>query len=450
MMSSDHSARARWAIRVAASRHVPVYRSSYALILTTGLNAVMGVLFWVAAARLYPTDVVGLGAGGISALQLVATIGWVGLIFTIMRYVPVAGTARRRLVLGVYATGVGMAVAAAALFTATLTGRLNVGFVTDGRASTFAFCAAAAVWVVFTLQDGALISLRRAPWVPVENLLYGTLKLILLVALSAVATPWTLLGAWVGAAAIVALIVNAFLFGRLLGATTDAPGLPSARGIARFSAGHTGAAFIAFVPDFLVPLLILAYLDAGANAYYYAAWSVGLSIRALAVNIADALIVEAAYGQETFARLLRMVGRLFAVLLGPLILVMLVGAAPILRIFGAAYDDEATALLRYFALSLVPFTIVTLALALDRVRERFADALLITSVGTMTAVGLDIILIPRHGITGAGVGWLVGQSLAALVAIRTLRKELPDARLRGRGNRPRDPQLARSPVRMSR
>ena len=398
MTSSDHRARARrWATRVAASRHVPVYRSSYALILTTILNAVLGLLFWVAAARLYPTHVVGLGAGGISALQLVATIGWVGLIFTIMRYVPVAGTARRRLVLIVYAAGVGMAVAAAALFTATLTGPLNVSFVSDGWTSAFSFCAAAAVWVVFTLQDGALIALRRAPWVPVENLLYGTLKLILLVALSAVVAPWTLLGVWVGAAAVVAVVVNAFLFGRLLGATTDAPALPSAPRVARFSAGHTGAAFIAFLPDFLVPLLILAYLDAGANAYYYAAWTIGLATRALAVNIADALIVEAAYGQETFAQLLRMVGRLFAVLLGPLILVMLVGAAPIMGVFGAAYADEASVLLRYFALSLAPFTVVTLALALDRVRERFTDALLITSVGTFATIGLDMILIPRHG-----------------------------------------------------
>jgi O-antigen/teichoic acid export membrane protein len=424
-MSGDHGARARrWATRVAASRHVPVYRSSYALILTTVLNAAMGVLFWVAAAQLYPTDIVGLGAGGISALQLVATIGWVGLIFTIMRYVPVAGTARRRLVLGVYAAGVGMALAAAVLFTAILAGRLNVGFVTDGWSSTLAFCAAVAVWVVFTLQDGALISLRRAPWVPVENLLYGALKLILLVALSAVTAAWTLLGVWVGAAAIFAVIVNALLFGRLLSATTDVPALPSTRRLARFSAGHTGAGFIALLPDFLVPLLILAYLDPGANAYYYAAWTVGLATRALAVNIADALIVEAAYGQETFSHLLRMVGRLFAVLLGPLILVLLVGAAAIMGIFGAAYADEATTLLRYFALSLVPFTIVTLALALDRVRERFSDALLITSVGTLAAIGLDLILIPRHGITGAGVGWLVGQSLAALVAIRTLRHEL--------------------------
>jgi O-antigen/teichoic acid export membrane protein len=153
----------------------------------------------------------------------------------------------------------------------------------------------------------------------------------------------------------------------------------------------------------------------------------------LAVNIADALVVEAAYGQETFAHLLRMVARLFAVLLAPVVLVMLLGAQLILRIFGPDYADAAAGLLRCFALSLVPFTVVTLALALDRVRERFTDALLISSVGTVTAVGLDIILIPRHGIVGAGLGWLAGQSLAALVATRTLRHELAPRRASAEG-----------------
>ena len=76
----------------------------------------------------------------------------------------------------------------------------------------------------------------------------------------------------------------------------------------------------------------------------------------------------------------------------------------------------------------MPFTVVTLALALDRVRERFTDALLISSVGTVTAVGLDIILIPRHGIVGAGLGGAAGQSLAALFATRTLRHELAPRR----------------------
>jgi O-antigen/teichoic acid export membrane protein len=410
-----------------------VYRSSYALILTTFVNAVLGLLFWVAAARLYPPDVVGLGAGGISALQLVATIGWVGLIFTLMRYVPLAGSSRARLVLTVYGAGVGLATVAALSFTSTLSEHLGVPYVSAGLLSTVAFCASVAVWVLFTLQDGVLLSVRRSELVPAENSLYGALKLVLLAALSGIAEPWTLLGVWAGAAAVFVALVSGFLFGRMLRAPNDPPATPPPAAIARFSVGHTGVAFIAFVPDFLVPLLILAYLDAEANAYYYAAWTVGLSARALAVNIADALLVEVAYGQELFAQLLRTVARPFAALFVLVILGMLIGGELILRLFGPQYADAGAGLLRYFAISLVPFTIVTLAITLDRSRERFADALLIASVGTVTAVGLDMVLIPRHGIVGAGLGWLIGQTLAALVAIRTLRHELAPGRAAARG-----------------
>jgi O-antigen/teichoic acid export membrane protein len=113
----------------------------------------------------------------------------------------------------------------------------------------------------------------------------------------------------------------------------------------------------------------------------------------------------------------------------PVILRMLIGGELILRLFGPQYADAgAGLLLRYFAIGLAPFTIVTL----DRSRERFADALLITSVRTVTAGGLDMVLIPRHGIVGAGLGWLIGQTLAALVAIRTLRHELAPGRAAAR------------------
>jgi O-antigen/teichoic acid export membrane protein len=66
-------------------------------------------------------------------------------------------------------------------------------------------------------------------------------------------------------------------------------------------------------------------------------------------------------------------------------------------------------------------------------------------VGTLTAVGLDIILIPRHGITGAGVGWVVGQSLAALVAIRSCARSSSRPRLRAEA---RDLVTHSSPVLM--
>ena len=420
----------RMAGHVASSRHVPLYRSSYALILTTVFNAVLGLLFWVAAARLYPADVVGLGAGGISAVQLVATVGWVGLIFTLMRYVPIAGNARRRVVVGVYCTGVVVAVCAAILFTVALSASFDVSYISTNAISAAVFCACAAVWVLFTLQDSALISLRRSGLVTLENLLYGLLKLVLLVALSGLAKPWTLLGVWTGSALVFVGAVSGFilLFDPRMRAQEAPPERLSRRVIARFSAGHTAAAFIAIIPDYFVPLLVLHYLGASANAFYYAAWSVSLSARTLSVNVTSALLVEAAYGRESFLQLLKKLTRLFAAILMPTIVVIFFGAGIILKLFGPNYASAGAGVLRYFALSLIPFTVVTLALALDRIRERFADALVITSLATSTTIGLDLVLIPRYGISGAGLGWMCGQTLAAGVGLRSLWRGLDPSR----------------------
>lgn len=411
----------RLAARLAATRHTSVYRNSYALILTTVVNAALGLLFWVAAARLFPADVVGLGSGGISAMQLVATIGWVGLIFTLMRYVPIAGRFRRRLIVGVYAAGVLAATPLAIVFVLWLADPFDVAYVSSDVLAGAVFCVAVAAWVVFTLQDSALISLRRSSVVTVENLLYGLLKLVLLVGLSFLDEPWVLLGVWAGSTLLFVAAVNRYITrDPLMRDTADPPPTLNRASVARFSLGHTAAATVAIVPDYLVPLLVIHYLGPAANAYYYAAWSVSLSARALAVNVTDALMVEAAYGQESFARLLRKLARLFGLILVPTMAVLVLAADPIMHIFGAGYAERGAPVLRLFALGLAPFTIVTLALALDRVRERFADALIITAVGTIATVGLDILWIPDHGPKGAALAWLCGQSLAAVVAARTL------------------------------
>ena len=67
-----------YAARLDRVRRVPLYRSSFALMLTTGLNGLLGFAYWVLAARLYPAKAVGIGAGAISAMTLVSSLGWVG------------------------------------------------------------------------------------------------------------------------------------------------------------------------------------------------------------------------------------------------------------------------------------------------------------------------------------------------------------------------------------
>jgi Na+-driven multidrug efflux pump len=52
--------------------------------------------------------------------------------------------------------------------------------------------------------------------------------------------------------------------------------------------------------------------------------------------------------------------------------------------------------------------------------------MLIAGVSTLLTIGLDLLLIPSLGLTGAGWGWLIGQMVGAAIALRlTLRRSAP-------------------------
>jgi O-antigen/teichoic acid export membrane protein len=397
-------------------RRVPLYRSSFALMLTTGLNGILGFAYWVLAARLYPAKAVGIGAGAISAMTLVSSLGWVGLQFVLLRYVPVAGRAQARLVRLCYVAAIAIALVATAIFLAGFARLAGLGILTESPLTVVLFGVSIVFWVMFSLQDPVLIGLRRAGWVPVENATFGAIKAALLVALAASASAWAILGAWVLGLVGLVMVVNVALFGRLLSKERTVPSrLPSQRQLVRFATGHHFVAVTAAIPDSLVSLLVLAFMPGAANAYYYSAWAVSFSFRLLAVNMSNALIVEGALAESKVRSLVRQVSRMAFVVVIPLVVVVVAGADPIMAAFGPKYTQAAN-LLRLFAVALIPFTILNFVIAVERIQERAGRALLIAGASTALTIGLDLWLIPSVGLTGAGWGWLIGQTLGAVIA----------------------------------
>jgi O-antigen/teichoic acid export membrane protein len=412
-----------YAARLNDVRRVPLYRSSFALMLTTGLNGILGFAYWVLAARLYPAKAVGIGAGAISAMTLVSSFGWVGLQYVLLRYVPVAGRAQARLVRLSYAAAIAISLLATGIFLAGFARLAGLGILTESPLTVMAFAMCIVFWVLFSLQDPVLIGLRRAGWVPIENATFGAIKAILLVAFAASASAWAILGAWVLGLVGLVLVINVALFGRLLRREQTMPSrLPAQRQLIRFAAGHHFVAVTAAIPDSLVSLLVLAFMPGAANAYYYAAWAVSFSFRLLAVNMSSALIVEGALAESKIRSLVRQVSRLAVVVVVPLVVLVVVGADQIMSAFGPEYTQAAN-LLRLFAVALIPFTIVNFVIAVERIQERVGQAMLIAGVSTLVTIGLDLLLIPSLGLTGAGWGWLIGQVLGAAIALRlTLRR----------------------------
>jgi O-antigen/teichoic acid export membrane protein len=403
--------------RLHSVRRVPLYRSSFALMLTTGLNGVLGFAYWVLAARLYSAKAYGLGAGAISAMTLVSSLGWIGLQYVLLRFVPVAGGAQTRLVRLTYAAAITIGLAASGVFLAGFAHLAGLGMLTESPLTVLLFSASIVLWIVFSLQDSVLIGLRRAGWVPIENATFGAIKAVLLVVLAASASAWAIFGAWVLGLIGLVVVINAALFGHFLGREHAQPSrLPPRRQLVRFATGHHFVAVTAAVPDSLVSLLVLAFMPGAANAYYYSAWAVSFSLRLLAVNMSSALIVEGAVAEAKLRSLVVQVSRLALAVVIPLVIVVVVLAGPIMHAFGPKYE-HATNLLRLFALALIPFTIVNFVIAVERIRQRVRPALLIAGASTAVTIGLDLWLIPSVGITGAGLGWLIGQVVAALIAI---------------------------------
>ena len=69
----------------------PFLRNAYALVLNTGISGVLGLVYWILAARYYDDSDVGRGSAAISALMLLTGLVSVNFAGTLNRFIPKTG-----------------------------------------------------------------------------------------------------------------------------------------------------------------------------------------------------------------------------------------------------------------------------------------------------------------------------------------------------------------------
>ncbi|MBV2356211.1 polysaccharide biosynthesis C-terminal domain-containing protein [Streptomyces sp. J2-1] len=411
----------------------PLFRNAYALMLNTGISAVLGLGFWLAAARYYPESAVGRGSAAIAAMKLLAGVTAVTLTGTLARFIPVSGARTGRLILRTYAAGSLVVAGAAGVFLLTLDAWGPSYAFLHGTAAGIGFTLAVVGWNVLTLQDGVLTGLRSAPWVPVGNTVFSAVKLGLLVAF-AVAVPATgVFVSWAAAIATSVLPLGWLVFRRLVPrhvrATAGQARPPTLREIGRFLAGDCTGSLFSLAVVYLVPVIIAAQVSSEDNAYFYITTTIGGTTNLLAVNMGASLTVEGSHEPARLAADTRAALRRMARIMLPVATVLFVGAPWILGVFGAGYADAAAPLLRWFAVGAVLRVVMETYFAVLRAQNRTSGLAWLQGLLCVLVLGLTLLLLPRMGLTGAGVAEV--SSLAVIVAVaapklwRTLRAEPP-------------------------
>ena len=405
-------------------RFDPLAVTSAALMANTAVTSVLGMAFWAAASRWYPAQQLGQDAALISAMMLLSVVSQLNLAMGISRLLPQVRSRRWRPVAAAYGVTAVTAVALTGSFV-VLAPRVSDGFrpLTQHPELAVALVVAVVLWNVFALQDAVLTASRWAVALPIENGLFGLLKIGLMVCLVPYAAGHGIFVAWLVAMALLLLPVNALLFWRVLpgGSRPAAEAAPSAlpltdrRRITRYLAVDYVAGLLSQGYTTMLPLLVVAVLGQAANAYFYIAFVIAGAVRAVAQSMSLSLVVEGAHNESELVALTRLSIRRYLRLAVPGTALLVLGAGLMLTPFGSDYVREGTALLQLLLVATVPQAVVTLYLGVERVRAKVRRVLAAeAATGLLVAVGVTVGM-HGSGLTGVGVGWLVAQTAVAVL-----------------------------------
>lgn len=406
----------------------PLWRSAYSLMLNSAATAVLGLIFWIVAARAQTSAQVGQASAVIAAMMTLSSISQLNLANVITRFLPRAGTRTRRWILGAYALAIVATIVGAGLFLAVVPG-LSAPLRFLGRDATFAtiFVSTTALWSIFGLQDAVMTAVRRAPWVPLENAAFGVLKLAFLPALAAAAVPNAIFISWAAPMVLLLAPVNFLIFRRFVPEHVrchpDAPrvdALLPARGVRRFLVADYLGSVLQQAALALPALLVVVLLGSRANAYFYVPFMLVTAFDTLFFNASTSLVVEGAFESDTVGQLARRVARRCGAVVLPGVALLILAAPVLLLPFGASYAEHGAGALRLLAAASIFRMTVSLAVAVARVKGAGGRILSAYLTVTVLLVPLMLILCPGLGIEGAGLAWLGANAVAAAVVAPSL------------------------------
>jgi O-antigen/teichoic acid export membrane protein len=402
---------------------MPLIQSGLSLVVSSLVSSGLGFVFWIVAANQYSSANLGVSSTVIMSMVLLADISHLGLRTGLVRFIPTAGRDARQLIVRSYQVAMVVAGLGAVFFVTGVTWWLPELSVL--RHSLFfgaLFVVATVFWVVFQLEDSALLGLRLAHWVPIENAAFGLAKILLLFPLARLSGQGAQMGAflaWCVPLFVVVAVANAAMARALERQQQEQSrsGHVGMREVLSYSLIDWGASVGRSVVIGVMALLVLSYEGSSQSAYYVIAWTISASVHNLSANISDALLAEASQEGADIDRQTLHSGLLAMAISAPVVLVATVAATWILGAFGTEYAQGGTRVLQLLLLASIPNVVTRTYVGRLRAEGRMKTVFAYEMALSAGVLVVGWFLLDLLGIVGLGMAWLLALSVAALYVI---------------------------------
>ncbi|MGO9197212.1 MAG: lipopolysaccharide biosynthesis protein [Acidimicrobiales bacterium] len=395
-------------------------RGAIALLANGGVNAVLGVAYWLVAAHLFPTSVVGKNSAVISAMLTISGLAQCNFARSLSGLLPKAGTLAGRLLGRVYlltgaiglALGVGFAIVVPFVST-------HMRYVRSAALFVPGFALAVGVWTVFTLEDTALASVRSAHIVPIENAVFGVFKIGLLVLLRALHVGlFAIFASWVMPLILIVLPINWYLFRRALprAASFAAPHKPVGGRVATWVVYDFVGYLLWLLGTLPLTFLVLARLGSEKAAAFYIPFTIVLSVDLLSLNVGNAFTAELQRrGSELDRHSFAFMAKLWS-LVAAVSLFLIVAAPVVLELFGSHYRTSGHLVLVILAAAALPRSVMFFSIAAARAQARGKLILLLQAIAAVGTLVLGLVLMSFVALEGMAVAWLAASLVSAMIA----------------------------------
>lgn len=393
----------------------PLYRGSLVLLVNTALLSGLGFAFWTLAARSYPAATVGSFSGLTAGIGLVSAIAALGLPNMITRHLTNAASPRGLMVISLGAiTALGGVLSTIVLlgFGPHLPAGLHLRQ-QGGQVILFT------VLVIFSALSGAidaaLVAVRATQAVLWTNLVGAVARIAGLLLLTSLRSSGLVTAYSVGLILATVLSVPPLLT-KISGGTHLDAAFAVFRGYLAGTVRNYIATVLGMLPSTVVVLEVLAVLGAARTAPFAVASLVSGFLDVIPSTTSQVLFAEASRKGVVLGGQLRKAIRAIYGLQLPALLVIVLAAPLIMRVFGATYAAQASTCLRVLALASLFTGGTYLVDSMLIARDRTGAYLFMNGANAVFMLG-GVGFMLRYGVTGAAEGWALGQAASLLLGL---------------------------------